>query len=267
MTPYPGRRRTLLLLAGAAMPAVARAQGSPSAPQVTAPGTPPVDTPMVTPAPPTPAVPMGPTPLAPAVRTPAAPPRQPLTPIAAIDKTKSYYLFFDQIIDVASMRTLRRQLATLVEAGVSDITLVIDSGGGQVEPMLITYSFILALPAKINTHAQGFVQSAAMPLFLAGQERSADRNARFLFHPSQSPVNGVMNEDQIHERLTLFDTVTDVIDQIYHDRTRLPQSEIDRFGRETVIYTAAQALATGVVQKVADLRIPGDGKAKILFLD
>jgi ATP-dependent Clp protease, protease subunit len=259
MTPHPGRRRTLLLLAGAAMPALARAQTSPTVPQVTAPGAPPGDAPMSTPA--LPALPT------PAVKIPAASVHQPPTPAGAIDKTKSYYVFFDQIIDVASMRTLRRQLTNLVEAGVAEITLVIDSGGGQVEPMLITYSFILALPAKINTHAQGFVQSAAMPLFLAGQERSADRNARFLFHPSQSPVTGIMNEEQIHERLTLFDTVTDMIDQIYHDRTRLPQSEIDRFGRETVIYTAAQALASGVVQKVADLRIPGDGKAKIMFLD
>ena len=187
--------------------------------------------------------------------------------VTAIDKTKSYYLFFDQTIDVASMRTLRRQLANLVEAGVSEITLVLDSPGGLIDPMLITYSFILALPATINTHAQGFVQSAATLLFLAGQKRSADRNARFLFHPSTASVSGVMGEQQVRERLTAFDVVTEVLAQIYRDRTTLAASEIDRFARETVIYTAEQALAAGVVQTVADLRIPGEGKAKIMFLD
>jgi ATP-dependent Clp protease protease subunit len=203
-----------------------------------------------------PSVPPGPT-----------PPRAPPTPVAALDKTKAYYLLFDQIIDVNTMRALRRQLATLVEAGVSDITLVIDSPGGLIEPMLITYSFILALPAKINTHAQGFVQSAATALFLAGQERSADRNARFLFHPTLSSVAGVMGEQQMRERLTAFDVIAEVMAQIYRDRTNLPGPEIERFGREEVIYTANQAQASGVIQTVADLRIPGDGKAKILFLD
>jgi ATP-dependent protease ClpP protease subunit len=244
MTQLPSRRSALLLLAGAAMPAVARAQDPTTGPQAT----PPVP-PVASPAPP-----------------PVNPIRPPPAPITAIDKTKAYYVFFDQPIDVASMRTMRRQLATLVEAGVSDITLVLNSPGGLIEPMLITYSFILALPAKINTHAQGFVQSAATLLFLAGQERSADRNARFLFHPSQSPVSGVMSEQQIHERLTAFDVIADVMAQIYRDRSNLTPAEITRFAHEEVIYTADQALASGVVQKVADLRIPGEGKAKIMFL-
>ena len=187
--------------------------------------------------------------------------------MTAIDKSKSYYVFFDQNIDVNSMRALRRQLATLTEAGVPEITLVIDSAGGQIEPMLITYSFILALPTKINTHAQGFVQSAAAYLFLAGHDRSADHYARFAFHPTQAPMSGLMGEEQIHERSAMFDTVSDVLAQICHDRTSLPDSEIARFNRELVYYTAEQARTYGVVQSVADLRIPGDGKAKMLFLD
>jgi ATP-dependent protease ClpP protease subunit len=205
---------------------------------------------------------------APALPLPAAPLfRAPALPTSAIDRTKSYYVFFDQTIDVASMRTLRRQLANLVEAGVTDITLVINSVGGLLDPALITYSFILALPAKINTHAQLFVASAATLLFLAGQERAADRNARFLFHPSQAPMSGVMGEEQIRERLATFDVVVDMMTQIYRDRTSLSATEIERFTHETVIYTAEQARAAGVVQRVADLRIVGDGKARVLFLD
>jgi hypothetical protein len=34
-----------------------------------------------------------------------------------------------------------------------------------------------------------------------------------------------------------------------------------------VIYTAEQARAYGVVQTVSDLRIPGEGKAKIILLN
>jgi ATP-dependent protease ClpP protease subunit len=245
MTHHPGRRGTLLFLAGIAMPALARAQETP-VPPVTTPALPPV---------------VSPTPL------PTAPARSSPVPVTAIDRTKAYYLFFDQPIDVASMRTLRRQLANLVEAGVSEITLVIDSAGGLLDPVLITYGYILALPVRIRTHAQNFVASAATLLFLAGQERSADHNARFVFHPAQAPVIGNMDEQQFRERLAVFNSVAEVTARIYRERTSLADQEIDRFSRETVIYTAEQALAAGVVQTVADLRIPGEGKARILFLD
>jgi ATP-dependent protease ClpP protease subunit len=255
MTGRTSRRGALFFLAGIGLPALARAQNTPVVPPVATPPLPPA----TTPATPTPSP--APAAAAPARPAPATPPP------AAIDKTKSYYVFFDQAIDVASMRNLRRQLANLVEAGVSEITLVINSPGGLIGPMLITYSFILALPAKISSHAQGFVESAATLLFLAGQERSADRNARFLFHPSQSTINGVLNEQQFRERMNAFDVVMDVTAQIYRDRTHLQNPEIERFAHETVIYTAEQAQAAGVVHTIADLRIPDAGKSKILFLD
>jgi ATP-dependent protease ClpP protease subunit len=249
MSRHRGRRDALLFLASAGIPVAARAQGSVLQPETT---------PTIPPA----------TPAPPAVTPPVvAPPRPSAPPAAAIDKSKSYYVFFDQNIDVNSMRVLRRQLANLTEAGVQEITLVIDSAGGQIEPMLITYSFILALPTKINTHAQGFVQSAAAYLFLAGHDRSADHYARFAFHPTQALVTGMMGEAQIHERSEAFNTVTDVLTQICHDRSSLPDAEITRFNRELVYYTAEQAKDYGVVQTVADLRVPGDGKARMLFMD
>ena len=250
-----GRRSTLLLLAGVAAPGLARAQlAPPPAPELAPPPTPPSFTPPV----PQPAP----------IPTPAAPARPPPVASGAVDRTKAYYLFFDQMIDVASGRRLREQLAILVEGGVSNITIVMDSPGGQLDATILTYSFIRALPAQIDTHASGFVMSAATLLFLAGQERSADRNAHFLFHPAQSlsTAIGAVGEPQLRERLLSFETIKEVTAQIYHDRTHLADADIERFTRETVIYTADQALASGLVQTVTDLRIPGDGKTKILFL-
>jgi ATP-dependent protease ClpP protease subunit len=231
MTHYPARRGLLLCLASIAVPSFANGQAPPSPPA----------------APPT-----------------TSPPLRPLPPI---DKTKCYYAFFDQAIDLAAAKRLRQQLAGLVDAGVSDITLVVDSPGGLLEAALITYSFIRSLPVKVKTHAQGFVASAATLLFLAGEERSADRSARFLFHPSQFTLNGVMTEAQIREGLDGLGTIADVTTGIYRERTRLQAAEIERFSHETIVYTAEQARAAGVVETVADLRIPGEAKARMLFLD
>ena len=249
-----GRRSAVLLLAGAVTAGRARAQLiSPPSPSLAPAPSPPATTPALPQLTPSPA--------------PAAPARPPLAS-AAVDRTKAYYVFFDGVIDVASGRRLREQLATLVEGGVSNITLVIDSPGGQLDPTILTYSFIRALPAQINTHAAGFVMSAATLLFLAGQERSADRNVHFLFHPAQSlsPVAGAIGEPQLRERLLSFETINEAMAQIYRDRTRFTDADVERFTRETVIYNANQALASGLVQTVEDLRIPGDNKAKIVFL-
>lgn len=245
------RRRACLMLAGLATPSIALAEDTPAPPQVMPQPVPPqlVPPPVTLPA-------------------PAAPALRPMILNAGqIDKSKIYYLFFDGVIDVTSMRNLRRQLTALVEAGVSQINLVFSSAGGLVEPTLVTYGFIRSLPAIINTHAQGFVQSAATVLFLAGQERSSDRAAQFLFHPSQSPIGGTVGEQQIQDRLAQFEAVDEVLAQIYKDRTSLTDSDIERFNHGQVIYTADQAMDRGVVQIVADLKIPGPQIARILILD
>jgi ATP-dependent Clp protease protease subunit len=176
-------------------------------------------------------------------------------------------VFFDQQIDINSMRGLRRQLAALVEAGVTQIVLVINSGGGQIAPTLLTYSFIRSLPVRIDTHAQGFVASAAVLLFLAGGDRSADQTARFIFHPTQTMIPGLLNEQQIHEQLAEVETVAAMITQIYHDRTSLTDQQLQQFGRSEVIYTPEQAKQDGVIQTIADLKLPAGQTAKILFLD
>lgn len=236
------RRAALCLLGSTALPAAARADDPPSPAITTAPAAIPAPAPARAPAP------------------------QPVPP-ASIDNTKSYLVFFDQAIDVNSTRALRHQLTVLVEAGVKDIEIVLHSAGGLIDPMLVTYSFIRALPARITTHAQGFVQSAATILFLAGDDRSADRNARFLFHPSTVPFGGTFSGPQMQDRLNQFDAVSAVSTQIFRDRTTLSDDEIARFGHEEVIYTPGQALAAGIIQRVEDLRIPGPDRARILFLD
>lgn len=235
------RRRALLLLAGLAAPSLARAQ---TLPQITLPTRP----------------------LMPTISPPL--PSRPLSALTTvIDRSKIYYVIFDQPLDIPATRALRRQLTVLVEAGVSEINLVLSSTGGLLMPTLVLYSLIRALPAKINTHAQGFVASAATILFLAGQERSADRNARFLFHPSQSTLLGTLNEAQIQDQLAQFGDLEGAVAQIYRDRTKLSDDDIKQFQHETVIFDAEKAQKFDIIQTIADLRIEGDQKAKILFIE
>jgi ATP-dependent Clp protease protease subunit len=247
----------MLLLASAALPAAARAQDTTPPPPAITPPTPTVQAPQQ-PAAPAPIIPAPALPRPAVATTPAA---------SAIDRTKRYFIFFANAIDVNSMKALRRELTTLVEAGVQDILLSIHSAGGLIDPMLATYSFIRALPARVDTHASSFVMSAATTLFLAGENRSADHTARFLFHPSTVPVMGTLNGPQIQDRLNQYDIVDGVTRQILHDRTTLTDDQINRFNREETYFTADQARESGIVQTVKDLHIPGPDKARIVFVD
>ncbi len=249
-----GRRAALLGAAGfAAVPFAARTQNAPSPLPSSAPHT--------APSAPVPSAP-APTPL------PTATAAAPVKPaVAAIDATKSYYVFFDQVIDYPAMLAMRKQLATLVEAGVSEITLVITSGGGLVEPAMLTYSFIRALPARINTHGQRLVASAANLLFLAGQARSADHDTTFMFHPTSYVLSGTQTDQQIEDRATITASLEKVENDIYRERTLMTDQDITKLHAGQVIYDAVGARTSGIVQSVGDLRIPGGQRAKILFLE
>ena len=259
----PTRRRLLLLaptlIPGILIPGAARGQNT--APPAVVPPPPSTITP---PAPTLPSVPApDPVPVAsPAQTGPARPPAP-----AAIDRTKQYFVFFEQTIDANSMKALRRQFAALVEAGVRHVTLVVHSPGGGIDPMLGTYSFLRALPIRLDTHAIGFVASAATVLFLAGERRTADRAARFLYHPSSAPFTGTMNGPQMQDRLNQFAAVNQVEEDIFRDRTTLSPGELRRFTREEVIYTPDEALQGGIIQAIGDLHLPGPDTARMLFLD
>ena len=47
--------------------------------------------------------------------------------LGPVDKNKTYFLFFQQNIDLVTMKTLRNYFVALIEGGVTDITLVVSS--------------------------------------------------------------------------------------------------------------------------------------------
>ena len=250
------RRRALLLLTGAILPAAAYAD------EVSTPLSP-------TPTPTTPTLPGGfrlPIPVTSPSATPAPSAATTASSLGPIDKTKAYFIYFQRSIDLISAKALRTDLVALVEGGVTDITLVINSPGGLLAPSLQLYSLIRSLPAKIKTHGQGIVASAANLLMLAGENRTADSTTRFFFHPSQSPIIGTFNSVQFDDQVLVMREYENMLADIYRERTKIPEGDIDRFKHGSVPYDAAKALEYGVIHKIHALEIPSQ-KAKLVFVD
>lgn len=73
---------------------------------------------------------------------------------------------------------------------VDEIHVHINTGGGSVAEGFAIYNALRAHPAKIITHADGFVASAGIFPFLAGEERIANIVSAFYFHPVQISARG-----------------------------------------------------------------------------
>lgn len=77
------------------------------------------------------------------------------------------------------------RLARLLEQSenLAEINIHIDSYGGEVSEGFAIYNAIRNKNAHVKTYADGFVASAAIYPFLAGDERVANNVSAFYFHP------------------------------------------------------------------------------------
>lgn len=78
----------------------------------------------------------------------------------------------------------------LQQLDAEEIHVHINSGGGSVAEGFAIYNALRDHPAKIVTHADGFVASAGIFPFLAGDQRIANIVSAFYFHPVQMAASG-----------------------------------------------------------------------------
>jgi ATP-dependent protease ClpP protease subunit len=235
---FSRRRLTLMTVAGALSPMTAGAQTKPG----TLPGA------------------------NPAAISAAASAASSLAPsLSQIDKTKPYFLYFQRNIDVPSAKLLRDALVRLADSEVENITLVLNSNGGLVTPTLQLYNLIRSLPVAIKTHGQDLVASSATILMLAGEQRTADKKTQFWLHALSGPLVTTMNTPQFEEQMRLFHDQENIYDQIYRERTKIPDGDLTKFKHETVTYDTNMALRHGIITQIASLKIPP--KAKLVFFD
>lgn len=81
----------------------------------------------------------------------------------------------------ASAFRLARQLEK--SKNLAEINVHVDSYGGEVSEGFAIYNAIRNKNAHVKTYADGFVASAAIYPFLAGDERVANNVSAFYFHP------------------------------------------------------------------------------------
>lgn len=169
----------------------------------------------------------------------------------------NYRLVFNGPIKPSPGNALRARVANILEQGdFESLTVVFSSEGGDTREGLSLYNFFRSLPEPVRMHAAGHVDSMAVPVFLAGAERSSSPTARFYFHPfawtfdSSQRLDGL---DDVGERF-----LNDVVSarSIVAERANLPAELAETLygrGSKPVVADPQLALEWGLVDEVTEL--------------
>ena len=171
-----------------------------------------------------------------------------------IDQKADIYIFGDitswpyDESDVSSYG-LSRQLESL--QGVDEITVRINSYGGEVAEGIAIYNALRNCPAKVITECAGFACSIASVIFMAGDERIMNEASLLMIHNAWSRCAG--NADEHRKEADDLDTVTQLSKQIYLAATDLDDAELSEWMDAETFIDAETALARGFATKVIPL--------------
>lgn len=146
--------------------------------------------------------------------------------------------------DVSAM-SIVNQISSL---DVDVIHVNIDSCGGSVSEGWGIYNALLRHPAKIITHGDGFVASAALYPFLAGDERIASSVSGYFFHEVMTGAFGYASD--LRTAADEADKLTDIGVAAFVERAGMDAKTVrDLMAAETWL-TPAQALEYGLATAV-----------------
>lgn len=170
------------------------------------------------------------------------------------------WIRFQGEINAKSGHALTQVVDECLGAGVSRIHLMISSGGGWVFPGLNLYSQLRRAPIKITTYNIAAVESIAVPLFCAGDERYCVPEARFMIHPvaTQLAPNQFFNAQQFLNLSQMCTSQTRSIANIIADTTGKELDEVYEDMERNTWLNAQQSISYGLVNAVVTELLPPD---------
>jgi ATP-dependent Clp protease protease subunit len=154
-------------------------------------------------------------------------------------------------------------------SGIDRIHLMISSNGGLVYYGSNLYSQLKRLPIKISTYNISTVESVAVPLFCAGDERYCVPEANFMIHPVllQPVPNQFFNALQFQELSNMCTIQTRSIANIIATSTGQPLDQVYEDMMGTTRLNAQQSQSYGLVNNVVTELLPPDTELTAIYED
>ena len=135
----------------------------------------------------------------------------------------------------------------LEEAGGSNVTIRINSGGGNHLDSLAMYSVLRAYPGQITAIAVGACYSAAVIIFAAADIRIAAEESWFMVHEDSGKISGSVSE--LQSEVACMVRKESQWSQLMESRTGTLAKEWDNLSRSTAYLSAEEMKFFGLVHK------------------
>lgn len=132
---------------------------------------------------------------------------------------------------------------------VDTIRVHIDSYGGSVSEGWAIYNALRQHPAEVVTYGDGFVASAALYPFLAGDVRIASNLSAYYMH--QVLVSAEGYADDLRKAANEADTMTDIGINAFVERAGMDPETVKSLMEAETWLTPAQALDYGIATAIA----------------
>jgi ATP-dependent protease ClpP protease subunit len=173
-----------------------------------------------------------------------------------------FRLAFNGEINAMSTNAMRHRIATILEQKeFGSLMILFSSFGGQPREGVALYNFISQLPVPVHMHNMGHVESAAIPIFLAGKRRTAEPISRFLFHSYNWTFGpGTVRLPDINEASKQLSNEANLTVEIIKKECNVPDDIVGLIGAGatpgTRLVDAAEAKDFGLIHEIGGLSAP-----------
>lgn len=188
--------------------------------------------------------------------------------IQQLDRGADIYIFGDIVsypwteLGEASGMSIVNQIKNL---DVDEIRVHIDSYGGSVSEGWAIYNALRQHPAKIVAYGDGFVASAALFPFLAGDERIASSLSAYYFHQVMVAASGYASD--LRAAADEAEKMTEIGINAFVERTGMDADQVRQLMQAETWMTPAQALDCGLATSITTdgaLPIAQDAKRAVM---
>ena len=164
--------------------------------------------------------------------------------VTAKSDSEAEILLYDEISDLEAdnwgLMNAKGLISKIKALGsVKDITLRINSIGGDVFEAQAMYSYLKSHPANVTVRVDGLAASAASVVAMAGNKVIMPSNALMMIH---NPAGGVWGEaEDVRDTAEILDKIRDTIAGVYVARTGLDREKVIEMMDSETWMTATEA--------------------------
>ncbi len=159
---------------------------------------------------------------------------------------KAIYLDGDVGFEITAMQ-VRKELDA---AGDEDVTVIINSRGGDVFEGLAIYDMLVE--HGVTTRVSGQAASMGSVIFMAGTKREITPNSRLMIHNPWQDMAG--DAEALRKASEELGKVEAQLEQLYVDRSGIDLAKVDELMKAETYIEASEAVELGFATDIYDLK-------------